>query len=202
MFEQRTQRFGLTDLMILIVAVAISLSINKASNPFVLSFSSFANVINFLKALGLVALVMPHLVCLGLATIVIRLRRPRVKTLRLVRQPGFVACFVASVAVSCFMFVIAANLALGHEMVLVQEMVTAGGSTRSSHTSIHTWPVAFAIYADRVGFAVGGAWMVQWLQGCWRPDRSWIDRLGRALGFSWLFVTLFMWVRSFCFWSP
>jgi hypothetical protein len=26
--------------------------------------------------------------------------------------------------------------------------------------------------------------------GCWRPERSWIDRLGRALGVYWIGVTL------------
>jgi hypothetical protein len=38
--------------------------------------------------------------------------------------------------------------------------------------------------------AVAGAWLVLVLAGWWRPDRSWIDRFGRALGFGWLAISL------------
>jgi hypothetical protein len=38
--------------------------------------------------------------------------------------------------------------------------------------------------------AVAGAWLVLVLAGWWRPERSWIDRFGRALGFGWLAISL------------
>jgi hypothetical protein len=36
------------------------------------------------------------------------------------------------------------------------------------------------------GFVVAGAWIALALAGRWRPERSWIDRLGRAIGVFWI----------------
>jgi hypothetical protein len=41
-----------------------------------------------------------------------------------------------------------------------------------------------------VAAAVAGAWLTLVLAGWWRPERSWIDRFGRALGFAWIGVSL------------
>jgi hypothetical protein len=38
--------------------------------------------------------------------------------------------------------------------------------------------------------AVAGAWLTVALAGWWRPERSWIDRFGRAFGFAWIAVGL------------
>jgi len=33
---------------------------------------------------------------------------------------------------------------------------------------------------------VAGAWLILMLAGWWRPEPSWIDRLGRVLGLFWV----------------
>jgi hypothetical protein len=48
---------------------------------------------------------------------------------------------------------------------------------------------------DRTPLIVAGAWA--WLglkeTGFWRPEPTWIDRLGRALGWAWIIVPLAVW---------
>ena len=34
------------------------------------------------------------------------------------------------------------------------------------------------------------AWLIMALGGWWRPERSWIDRLGEVLGASWIVMML------------
>jgi hypothetical protein len=36
------------------------------------------------------------------------------------------------------------------------------------------------------GVVIGGAWLALMLAGAWRPERSWIDRLGRVIGVFWI----------------
>jgi hypothetical protein len=42
-----------------------------------------------------------------------------------------------------------------------------------------------------VGGAVASVWIVLWLSGTWRAERSWIDRAGRALGIYWITISVF-----------
>ncbi len=51
----------------------------------------------------------------------------------------------------------------------------------------------FVGYAQQVSFAVVGAWLALALSGRWRTETSWIDRLGRLLGWLWVGVTVLNW---------
>jgi hypothetical protein len=48
----------------------------------------------------------------------------------------------------------------------------------------------YIILRAHIAAAVAGAWLTLLMAGWWRPERSWIDRLGRALGFTWIAVEL------------
>ena len=37
-----------------------------------------------------------------------------------------------------------------------------------------------------IGAAVASSWMLLLVSGQWRPERSWVDRAGRALGWFWI----------------
>jgi hypothetical protein len=41
-----------------------------------------------------------------------------------------------------------------------------------------------------IACAILGAWLTLILTGCGRPERSWIDRFGRVVGFSWIALSL------------
>ncbi len=40
------------------------------------------------------------------------------------------------------------------------------------------------------GLMVAGAWLALILAGTWRPERSWLDRAGRALGWFWILAAV------------
>jgi hypothetical protein len=50
------------------------------------------------------------------------------------------------------------------------------------------------------GFAVLAIWSVLGLSGAWRPERSWIDRAGRALGAYWVINGVVCGVLVYLFW--
>jgi hypothetical protein len=52
-------------------------------------------------------------------------------------------------------------------------------------------------YGDRIGFAVAGAWLSLLLAGRWQSEPSWVDRLGRAIGWLWLVLALVIWLRCY-----
>jgi hypothetical protein len=43
-----------------------------------------------------------------------------------------------------------------------------------------------AAFSAPCGFTVAAIWLLLALSGRWRPERSWIDRLGRLLGLVWM----------------
>jgi hypothetical protein len=47
--------------------------------------------------------------------------------------------------------------------------------------------------------AVAGAWLTLLLAGWWRPERTWIDRFGRAVGAGWIAISLAYHGTSFFF---
>ncbi len=59
------------------------------------------------------------------------------------------------------------------------------------------WQLIFPTYADRVGFAVAGAWLVLALGGSWSRGQGWVDRLGRVIGWCWIAASLTVWLLIF-----
>jgi hypothetical protein len=99
----------------------------------------------------------------ALAVLILRLRAPRPTLHRVFRQPGLVA---SCAVVLCVLAGVAHYLADLHR------------------PSYHEWPFEYTTYS--AGCAVGAVWLVLWLGGRWRAERSWIDRLGRGLGAYWI----------------
>lgn len=196
MSAPQARNAGLTDWMILVAAIAVGLSINKVTYP------NSAELVGVLhrggneRVLVILGVALPHVICLSYATLTLRLRKPRPGLVRIARQPGMVACVTASACVALLVCLIGANLAVGRDTLSIQEMVQSSVGGRTVGVFEPLWPLAFATYGDRVGFAVAGAWLAQRLLGCWRPEPSWIDRLGRALGATWVLAAISIWLRT------
>ena len=102
------------------------------------------------------------------ALIVIRLRRPRPRLIRF--QPGFVACVAVMVT-------------------LVPGLAWfATICQRPGFQGPQGFEQAWAISTHWTSTAVIGAWLGLYLAGKWRPEPSWIDRMGRALGLYWIIL--------------
>jgi hypothetical protein len=132
----------------------------------------------------LIAWLVPLAAVWTLALIQIRLIGPRPRFRALARQPGMVAA-----------------VSVGLATTLMGLPLVVGGlvfGLKSYHQSFP--PVAyFALELSHlfIAMAVLVSWMTLILGGRWRVERSWIDRLGRVAGTSWVFVglvALVLWV--------
>ena len=114
---------------------------------------------------------------LTLTLIPLRWRGPRPSAARVIRQPGAVACLAAAGAMVAGLH---ADLA-GESIRNISYSYAPGGSPLI-RTNIWYW----ASVVRPIPLVVIGAWSALALGGRWSPERSWIDRLGRALGVFWV----------------
>jgi len=111
--------------------------------------------------------------CWAWATVLMRLRSPRPVWWRVGRQPGFAACLAVAL----------------YSMIrwICSLLLRVGWST--GHPPFWPWIVhrfvGSAWFFSRY-IAVAVAWATLVLSGNWKPEASWIDRLGRALGVGWI----------------
>ena len=129
---------------------------------------------------------LPVLVAGTLAAVALRLRRPRPPRRRLFREPGFLAC--ATVTAVLALRALSAALRLAGSRPLSEW----GPFLRDLPARLLLWNVLLSPFPlgimTEAGLAVGAVWGAFWLGGRWRPERFWLDRLGRALGLAWLAV--------------
>lgn len=143
------------------------LQLVPGADPEAGSFERFHSGV--LPALALIA--DPFLATWTLAWLACRLWGPRPRWRRLARRPGATVGFVAGLA----------------------WLVGGGVMLRwaaDEHHRAPTWVeygyVHLASATMLGGFGVLAAWSGSALSGGWRPEGSWIDRMGRALGVGWI----------------
>jgi hypothetical protein len=165
------RRFTIADGMIFVAGAALAVMLTHEYD------TSFYVVWKRVSADRLLILVQGSSQCVAaafmLALIPIRLLRPRPGLRRLVRQPGFAACCaIAAVLVLGFIE--------GLMWVVFRDVQKGQGDS---------WPFQ-QLWEIGVGyrgpFVVAGAWLLLALTGRWRAEKSWVDRLGRALGAVWV----------------
>lgn len=112
-----------------------------------------------------------------MALLFLRLLQPRPPVSRLARQPGFVACLAASL------------------VLFVGGSMTFSGVSRNTYLpwrGLHFTDFFFYLLQPferaEVGFAVAASWLVLIVGRRWRPEPSWIDRCGRAVGAYWILL--------------
>jgi len=164
-----SRRFGLADAMILIIALGLGLALAR---PAITGIANIAGsdphwrLQTVRGAIGLVRIlniVLLYFLCFLLpAFLILRLRRPRPALRSLIYQPGFIACALP-------VFVVLASLPLG----------LIPFSTRAGQV------IEIVGQVLMVG-AAPLAWVLLILSRRWKPEPSWIDRLGRILGVLWI----------------
>lgn len=187
--------FGIGDGLILVAATAAGLGLTRAVAP-ALSLDDLWEFLTtpprglwdpfYLDALlELVVLVLtPMLMAWTPACLLMRLRSPRPSRRRLARQPGAMACLFATSVCAIEVGFLAARLAWDADS--------------------YQWPrdyfKAVLLGSFPLGAAVATCWATLILGGRWAPEPTWIDRLGRLLGATWLVVVAFFGLASFVFW--
>lgn len=116
----------------------------------------------------------PFLATWTFALIPIRLMPPRPRRCRLPDLPGMSAACAAVVWMLCYC------------VTLVEEWGSGDGPVGVRNTLMHD--MLFGRWAEGVAPAILVAWSISMLGGRWKPEASWIDRLGRLLAFAWLLM--------------
>jgi hypothetical protein len=174
--SQTIRKFTVVDAMLLIMATAIGIVLVRAILPNVTAMimSILADLahppkqgVSATADAWQVALLAgsPLLAAWTVALLLARLGRPRPHLRRVLRQPGAVACAVAT-------------LAMAVDATWIIPIWVRGASPLKAAYSF--------VYHFDVGFAVLGGWAVLVLSGRWRPEPSWIDRAGRIIGATWI----------------
>jgi hypothetical protein len=188
---EQPRRFSISDVLVLIAGLAAGLALVRAASPELTpgqlrdAFLSPRGGWTLWHAFGLtlelgVILLIPFVAGWTPACLLLQLARPRPPWRRLRRQPGFVACLIATAFVIATLAVAGVLLATG-----IWEVPLSSGRYFLAH-------VLGGLLA---GSGVATGWSTMKLCGACRPAPTWPDRLGRLTGAVWVPVG----VISVCF---
>jgi hypothetical protein len=165
--HRQARRFSTPDLIILTAATVAGL----AWLWLVAALEGF-----YFNALPTAALIAdPLLSTWTLAWLTFRFRGPRPRWRRLVRQPGAAVGFVAVLAWPASMVV----------------MLRWGADVHHGTPDLVAFAYVLLASATMLGgFGVLVAWAGSAADGSWRPEGSWVDRMGRALGVGWIALSV------------
>lgn len=165
------QRITLFDMMVLIAATAVGFALARAEMTYfrwgARGGSAMPHV--WLTDCVRVASCVPMTLMFALFTL--RFRGPRPAFRNIAQQPGMAACCAAIMSV-----------AFG---VLLAIPRAAASARSGEELSIETFAI-IVVNILGLGYSVAAAWLTLLLAVGWRPERSWQDRLGRALGAYWI----------------
>jgi hypothetical protein len=208
--ERRTRRFGLGDMLILIAALGAGMyGAREMWRMQVEKPGSYWTSVtpSWLMAAAMAA---SFATPMTLACLAFRLRGPRPPRHRLWLQPGaaaMLACsllFVAKGVEVAGAFARrdvndisgqAARVRVSDTTYLIHvspsPLLLMGWSVPASNGVLWSydagcWGIQMAAFSSPCGFTVAAIWSLLALSGRWRPERSWIDRLGRLLGVAWI----------------
>lgn len=176
MSSRSPRKFTILDGMILVAALACGFALRRVeagAGQFVGAFGPD----NWLgrNAQEPIHAVVPFLTAMTPAVVLMRLRRPRPRLRIVARQPGMAACCAAIIPLA---------------MTLI-ELVRENWRLASSARDPFDWLASAFLLTEggaMTGLWVLAAWAALAMGGRRRPERGWIDRLGRLVGLGWLLV--------------
>jgi hypothetical protein len=191
-----SRRFSVLDGMFLVAASAIGFAVMRSYSLEVLHnnltpYPALPRAL--LTAWAYAIATMPIPAVWAVVLFACRLRRPRPPWRRLVNQPGFVACGAVSLVIAIRLtgFLTLVARTLGNPFYTTN----LGVSEALSVTISYPGPVNIATIYNSAYFAasafgmstsVAAVWLLLVASGRWRPEPSWLDRLGRAVGAYWI----------------
>ncbi len=166
------RRLNIVDISILVFALGLGLGAARIYQFLAPPYDWWSEVV--------ISTVYSLLLAASLALLIIRLRSPRPRLSHLFCQPGFVACFTA-VFLAGWAFL---NLGLSL-------LVTYGISRWTDEQTINM--LLNTIIYSKPHSSIILVWLILALSRRWRPERTWIDRLGIAIGILYILVTESLW---------
>jgi len=195
------RRFRLSDAVVLIAATAAGLAavrpyaarlVENAWAPYLITHES-----QFLRwcIVGWSCLLVaaPFAISWAAAILFLRLRRPRERWRRLIRQPGLVACLATLLVVVARVpgYTATRLRIMGNTQLTTYRPLFVSGESMGMGMP---WDASIVVFGydqalntmAMIGVAVAASWLLLAASGRWRAEPSWIDRAGRALGVYWI----------------
>ncbi|QDV33067.1 hypothetical protein [Tautonia plasticadhaerens] len=174
------RRFTILDALVLVAATAFGLALMRETKGLPPGRVSATQGAIDLAVVYAIYYSSSMLIVWSLAAVAQAERRPRPPLGDLLRSPGFIAV---------------ASALLG---VAVVALPSAGLSVLRPSTPGGTFPLALSRrLSTDVGHFVIGAALPMAFYGRWLPRRTWVDRLGWAVGLLWVALLLLYWARSY-----
>ena len=163
------RRFNLGDGLIFVAAAGLAMAMIR---DLLAWYDETDNVmpINNIQTWKGFSIVTVTLVSMTFATLAWRLRSPRPRFRHLARQPGLIASGAACLG-------------------MFQSITTDLGRFARSWNLPPLHLISVRMMGP-VGQSVLLAWLVLWASYRWRPEPGWIDRSGRAVGVTWMALSL------------
>jgi hypothetical protein len=197
---RKPRHFQLSDALILTAATAVGIVDTRdlwdvLPNPVLWKLDQGWSVSATFDRLTIIAAVLlPLLAAWTVGVLLARLVPPRPSRRRVALQPGASACGAALLVLIVDTVSQAASLA---RFEWADGQLGLTWKTVGFLSWIHTRVLLTVAYPTSL--AVLGAWGVLVLSGRARPEPSWVDRTGRALGVCWIVVAIVLWVAQHFF---
>jgi hypothetical protein len=191
------RRLTMRDMLVLIVATAIGLAWMRAASDYHEHFEVYDDVHDhagsdsplFVGALNPIMWcarrAYPLFAMLALGVLFLRFAGPRVRLIRITRQPGTVACAAAVVAVAFQSSI--------YRLVYCAAVLDERKAGRRGVIDFDPLELMLST-SDLACAGVAFTWLLLWISGRWRNESDWIDRLGMVLGFYWLTTASLSWL--------
>jgi hypothetical protein len=177
------RKFTLFDALSLVAAMAPALALTRQRWPLSIEIQGSYN--NMLCQVRDNILTISYAAAMwSLAGLVLRLRQPRPDLRFLTRQPGMVAFMTAAIVLA---------IRLINFGGVISVLAIDGTYFWLGMSALDWDPENWRAIPSEIGCAVAAAWIVQATGGRWRPQPSWIDRMGRLLGIYWIVTIPFAW---------
>lgn len=179
--QRNSRRFTISDTMVLIASLAAGLAWTAQGWKVFQASEQTTHEWGILWKCTMLGSVMslPCLLALTLGTIGLRIRRPRPSWRRVSRQPGTTACLAVLVGLA-----IAIPILAGWFAIQIRRSQVSSDELYKAIPGVLLEIMSMA--AAPLGVSVLIVWLVLAIQGRWRRERSWIDRLGRIVGAAWI----------------
>jgi hypothetical protein len=143
----------------------------------------------------------PFAISVTATLVILRMIPPRPRLRRIARQPGFIACAAAVIAMAVRLAEAVLYCIMGYLTRSSSAMRLPAPPFARRDDSDWLNPTGRILYDALVddfpgiqpwmiAVAIVAAWFVLWANGKWRPEPSWLDRLGRLMGAYWIAVVV------------
>ncbi len=174
---KQNRKFTILDLMICVAFVGLGAALFRLMSPYLRGWSPFARSAKFEDHLvdlsGVAKLASEGLFCANLCVLTLRFIPPRPSVRKLARQLGFVACFVAAIAV------LAPLVRLFAQLVEYKLL-----GLKIADPSHYLTPIVDA--AEMAGAGVMASWGILVLRRGARMKADWVEYMARTLGVVWI----------------